>query len=86
MRTSQRGYALRGALGLQAHRWRRAELASYRFGSRSAAHHYCKVCGIFPFSFYLTGAAALRAQRWLSSRRRWSLRAGDDDGRGQLFL
>ena len=25
------------------------ELATYRFGHRSAAHHFCKVCGIFPF-------------------------------------
>jgi hypothetical protein len=25
------------------------QLATYRFGSRSAAHHFCKVCGIFPF-------------------------------------
>jgi hypothetical protein len=23
--------------------------ATYRFGSRSAAHHFCKVCGIFPY-------------------------------------
>jgi hypothetical protein len=27
------------------------QLATYRFGSRSAAHHFCKVCGIFPYFF-----------------------------------
>ena len=25
------------------------QLATYRFGQRNAAHHFCKVCGIFPF-------------------------------------
>ncbi len=25
------------------------QLATHRFGSRRAAHHFCKVCGIFPF-------------------------------------
>ena len=55
MRAAQRGYALRCALGLHAHKWRGAardpnqQLATYRFGSRRAAHHFCKVCGVFPF-------------------------------------
>jgi hypothetical protein len=25
------------------------QLATYRFAHRTAAHHFCKVCGIFPF-------------------------------------
>jgi len=25
------------------------KLATYLFGSRRAAHHFCKVCGIFPY-------------------------------------
>ena len=25
------------------------QLATYRFGHRSAAHYFCKGCGIFPF-------------------------------------
>jgi hypothetical protein len=26
-----------------------AELATYRFGTRAARHHFCKVCGVAPF-------------------------------------
>ena len=35
------------------HRFRRLgsdeALATYRFGSRAAAHHFCRVCGVAPF-------------------------------------
>jgi hypothetical protein len=24
-------------------------LVTYRFGTRTTAHHFCKVCGVFPF-------------------------------------
>jgi hypothetical protein len=27
----------------------RDELATYRFAHRTAAHHFCRTCGVFPF-------------------------------------
>jgi hypothetical protein len=33
------------------------QVATYRLGHRSAAHRFCKVCGIFPSS-YPTGAGS----------------------------